>query len=248
MKIIERTATELKIQTRGVFDFWLHSCLLIVIGLKWVAFDCHFATLTCRRIQATQGNCQLVRSGWLGAKVQKIQLAALQEAKVVKSGYTSRVVLVTDAGHIPFDRSYIHWGNKDSTAAQINSFVKNWEQKWLELKQHDSLFEWLGGLLVTAGIAVIALGKKEIYSFDRTLDVLIVKRQGLLGTQVIKHSLHEIYGVEVAYLRDRNDEISYQLNLLRKNGDRLSLPSTVNQYKQQQVAKAINNFLNARSS
>ncbi|MGL5061210.1 MAG: hypothetical protein ACRC62_14655, partial [Microcoleus sp.] len=107
-------------------------------------------------------------------------------------------------------------------------------------------FEWIGGLSVTAGIGVIAFGKKETYSFDRTLDVLIVKQQSFWRTQVIKHSLHEVCGVEVTYLKDRNEDISYQLQLPKINGDRILLPVTMDEYKQQQIAKAINNFLQAR--
>lgn len=246
MKIMKQTATELKIQTRGVFDFWLHSCLLIIIGLKWAVFDCHLATFNCRKIQATQGNCQLVISNWLGSNTQEIELATLQEAKVVKSGYSSRVIMVTDAGDIPFTHHYTHWGNKESIAAEINDFVKNAERKELELKHHEVLFECLGGLFLIAGIAVIALGKKETYSFDLTSDKLTVKQQSLLVSKVIQYPLQEIYGVEVKEFRDRDNDSWYEIQLLRKEGKRLSLANTINPYKQQEIAKTINNFLHAR--
>lgn len=246
MKIIQQTATELKIQTRGVFDFWLHSCLLILIGLKWVAFDCNLVRIGCRRLQATQGYCQLVRSNWLGSNILEIDLATLQEAKVVKSGYSSRVIIVTDSGRIPFTHHYTHWGNKESIAAEINDFVKNADRKELELKHHEVLFECLGGLCLTAGIAVIALGKKETYSFDRTSDRLTVQQQNLLGSKVIQYPLHEIWRVEVAELKDRDNDSWYEVKLLRKEGKNLSLINTINPYKPQEIAKAINNFLHAR--
>jgi hypothetical protein len=110
MKIIEQTATELRIQTRGVFDFWVPSCLLMVFGLKCVAFDYHLVSLSCHRVQGRQGNCQLVRSSLLGSKIQEIQLASLQGAKVVRAGYTSKAVLLTDAGYVRFAGNYTHWG------------------------------------------------------------------------------------------------------------------------------------------
>ena len=243
MKIIEQTATELKIQTRGVFDFWLPSCLLIILGLKWVAFDYNLASLYCHRVQGTQGNCQLVQSSLLGSKIQEIQLASLQGAKVVRVGYASKVVLLTDAGYVPFASNYTPWGDKDAIVSEINSFVKNAERRVLGLKQHDSLFQWIGGIFLTAGIAVIAFGKNEIYSFDRALDTLTVKQQGLLGTKLIQHSLCEIYGVEVARTKDRDNDIWYEVRLLVCGGTRISLPNTMNPYEKEKIAKAINNYL-----
>src|ERR671933_586082 len=200
MKIIQQTATELKIQTRGVFDFWVPSCLLIVFGLKCVAFDYHLVSLSCHRVQATQGNCQLVRSSLLGSKIQEIQLASLQGAKVVRAGYTSKVVLLTDAGYVRFAGNYTHWGDKDAIVLEINSF-------------------------------------------DKTLDTLTVKQQGLLGTKLIQHSLREIYGVEVARTKDQDNASWYEVRLLACGGSRISLPKTMNRYEQEKIAKAINNYL-----
>lgn len=246
MKITEQTATELKIQTRSVCDFLLHGCLLIVIGLKWAAFDCNFATVICHRMQAKQGDCQLVRSSWLGSNTQEIQLAALQAAKVVKLGCASKVVFVTDSGDVFLTHNYNHWQNQEFIAVEINAFVQNAERAKLELKQHDNLSEYLGCLCMALGIAVIAFGKNEIYSFDRTSDKLTVKQQSLWGTQVSQYPLHAIYGVEVERLKDKDNDIWYRINLLAKKGDRISLPSVINSYKQQEIAKAINNYLNAR--
>jgi len=243
MKIIEQTATELKIQTRGVFDFWLPSCLLMVFGLKCVAFDYDLATLSCHRVQGRQGNCQLVRSSLLGSKIQEIQLASLQGAKVVRAGYTSKVVLLTDAGYVPFAGNYTRWGDKDAIVSEINSFVKNADRRLVKLKQHDSLFLGVGGIFVTAGIAVIAFGKKETYSFDRTLDTLTFKQQSLLRTKRIQHSLPEIYGVEVARTKDRDNDSWYEVRLLVCGGSRISLPKTMNRYEQKKIANAINNYL-----
>jgi hypothetical protein len=50
----------------------------------------------------------------------------------------------------------IPWGDKDAIVSEMNSFVKNVARRLLELKQHDSLFQWIGGIFVTVGIAVIA--------------------------------------------------------------------------------------------
>jgi len=247
MKIIKQTATELIIQTHSIFDFWLPSCLLMTFGLIWLIFDYHAATLICQRSHKKQGNCQLVRSNLLGSNIQEIQLASLQGAKVERRGYKSRVVLLTSVGDVPFSANSTHWGNKDTAASDINYFVKNAKNGLLRLSQDDRWLGWTGGIFVLAGVGAIVLGNKETYSFDGTSNTLTVKQRGLLAGKVIQRSLCEIYGVEVDRTKDRDHDIWYQVRLLVGGGDPISLPHTMNPYEQAKIAKAINNYLHARS-
>jgi len=247
MKIIKQTATELIIQTHSIFDFWLPSCLLMTFGLIWLSFDYHAATLICQRSQAKQGNCQLVRSHLLGSHLQEIHLASLQGAKVERCGYKSRVVLLTNVGDVPFTANSTNWGNKDAVAFDINSFVKNAKKRWLRLSQDDRWLGGTGGIFLLAAVGSLVLGKNETYSFDGTLNTLTVKQRGLLARQVIQHSLCEIYGVEVDRVKDRDNDTWYEVRLLVCGGSRISLPNTMNPYQKEEIAKAINNYLNARS-
>ena len=247
MKIIKHTATELIIQTKSIFDFWFASCLLMTFGLIGLTFEYHAATLSCQRSPEKQGNCQLVRSHLLGSNIQEIQLASLQGAKVERCGYKSRVVLLTNAGNVPFTANSTNWGNKDAVASDINYFVKNAKKRLLRLSQDDRPLGWTGGIFLLAGVGAIALGNNETYSFDETLNTLTVKQRGLLARKVIKHSLCEIYGVEVDRTIDRDHDIWYQVRLLVCGGDRISLPQTMNPYEQVEMTKAINNYLHARS-
>ncbi|MEG4395195.1 hypothetical protein [Microcoleus sp. BROC3] len=248
MKIIKETATELIIQTKSIFDFWLPSCLLMAFGLFWLTFDYHKTTLSCQRLQAKQGNCQLVRSNLLGSNIQEIQLASLRGAKVEKSGYKSRVVLLTSVGDVPFTANSTTWGNKDAVASDINFFVKNAKNRWLRLSQDDRWLGWIGGIFLLAAVGAIVLRNRETYSFDGTLNTLTIKQQGLLVRKVITHSLCEIYGVEVDRTQDRQNDTWYQVRLLVCGGSRISLPNTMNLYQQEKIAKAINNYLNGRST
>ena len=246
MKIIKQTATELKIQTHSIFDFLLPSCLLMTFGLIWLIFDYHAATLSCQRSHAKQGNCQLVRSHLLGSNIQEIKLAALQGAKVERCGSKSRVVLLTNVGDVPFTANSTNWGNKDAVAFDINSFVKA-KNGLLHLSQDDRWLGGTGGIFLLAAVGVIVLGKNETYSFDGTLNTLTVKQQGVLARKVIQHSLCEIYGVEVERTRDRDNDTWYEVRLLLCGGSRISLPNTMNPYQKEEIAKAINNYLHARS-
>ncbi len=243
MKIIKQTASELIIQTQSIFDFWLASCLFIALGLFGLAFDYHKATLSCQRLQAKQGTCQIVRSNLLGSKIQEIELASLRGAKVQRCGYKTRVVLLTSVGNVPFTANSTNWGSQDAVASDINFFVKNAKDRLLRLSQEDRWLGWTGGIFLLAAAAVIVLRNNETYSFDGTLNTLTVKQRGLLGRKVIEYSLCEIYGVEVDRTKDLDKDIWYEVRLLVCGGSRISLPRTMSLYEQEKIAKAINNYL-----
>ncbi|MEG4104798.1 hypothetical protein [Microcoleus sp. S13_C5] len=248
MKIIKETASELIIQTQSIFDFWFPSCLFIAFGLISVIFDYHAATLSCQRVQAKRGNCQIVRSNLLGSNIKEIELASLRGAKVQRCGYKTRVVLLTSVGNVPFTANSTNWGTQDAVASDINFYVKNAKNRLLRLSQDDHWLGWTGGIFLLAGIAVIVLRNNEIYSFDETLNTLTVKQRGLLARKVMEYSLCEIYGVEVDRTKDRDHDIWYEVRLLVCGGSRISLPRTMNPYQQAKIAKAINNYLHQQNN
>ena len=243
MKIIKQTATELRIQTQSIFDFWLPSCLFMALGLISLTFDCHAATLSCQRLQAKQGNCQIVRSNLLGSNIKEIQLTSLRGAKVQRCGYKSRVVLLTSVGNVPFTANSTNWETQDAVASDINFFVKNAKNRLLRLSQDDRWLGWTGGIFLLAALAAIVLRNNETYSFDGTLNTLTVKQRGLLARKVMEYSVCDIYGVEVDRTKDRDHDIWYEVRLLVCGGSRISLPRTMNPYQQAKIAKAINNYL-----
>ncbi|MEG4842335.1 hypothetical protein [Microcoleus sp. B9-D4] len=248
MKIIKQTASELIIQTQSIFDFWFPSCLFMTLGLISLTFDYHAASLSCQRLQAKQGKCQIVRSNLLGSNIKEIELASLRGAKVERCGYKTRVVLLTSVGTVPFTANSTNWGTQDAVASDINFFVKNAKNRLLRLSQDDHWLGWTGGIFLLAGIAAIVLRNNEIYSFDETLNTLTVKQRGLLARKVMEYSLCEIYGVEVDRTKDRDHDIWYEVRLLACGGCRISLPRTMNPYQQEKIAKAINNYLHQQNN
>lgn len=248
MKIIKQTVTELMFQTRGVFDFWLPSCLLIAFGLISLSLNYNVASLRCDRLKAKEGTCQLTRSDWLGSKTQEIQLSALQGAKVENIGYTSRVLLLTDVGVVPFTGKCTYWGKQEAMAYDINYYVKNTKQKLLNFTQDDRWLGSLGALFFASGIGIIVFASSETYSLDRSVNSLTVKHRRWWGSKVIKHSLSNISGVEIQQTKDRDNDTWYEVRLLVSQGDKLSLPSTMNRYQSAKIAKVINNYLSQRAS
>ncbi|MEG4027619.1 MULTISPECIES: hypothetical protein [unclassified Microcoleus] len=248
MKKIKETASELIIQTQSIFDFWFPSCLFMTLGLISLTFDYHAASLSCQRLQAKQGKCQIVRSNLLGSNIKEIELDSLRGAKVERCGYKTRVVLLTSVGNVPFTANSTNWGTQNAVASDINFFVKNAKNRLLRLSQDDRWLGWTGGIFLLAGIAVIVLRNNEIYSFDGTLNTLTVKQRGLLARKVTEYSLCEIYGVEVDRTKDRDNDTWYEIRLLVCGGSRISLPRTMNPYQQAKIAKAINNYLHQQNN
>ncbi|MEG3910419.1 hypothetical protein QT979_00595 [Microcoleus sp. w2-18bC1] len=248
MKKIKETASELIIQTQSIFDFWFPSCLFMTFGLISLTFDYHAASLSCQRLQAKQGKCQIVRSNLLGSNIQEIELDSLRGAKVERCGYKTRVVLLTSVGNVPFTANSTNWGTQNAVASDINFFVNNAKNRWLRLSQDDRWLGWTGGIFLLAGIAVIVLRNNEIYSFDGTLNTLTIKQRGLLARKVTEYSLCEIYGVEVDRTKDRDNDTWYEIRLLVCGGSRISLPRTMNPYQQAKIAKAINNYLHQQNN
>ncbi|MGB7891573.1 MAG: hypothetical protein WCF82_06695 [Microcoleus sp.] len=220
----------------------------MAVGLISVTFDYHAATLSCQRLQAKQGNCQLVRSNLLGSNIKEIELASLRGAKVERCGYKTRVVLLTSIGNVPFTANSTNWGTQDAVASDINFYVKNAKDRLLRLSQEDRWLGWTGGIFLLTAIAVIVLRNNETYSFDGTLNTLTVKQRGLLARKVMEYSLCEIYGVEVDRTKDRDNDTWYEIRLLVCGGSRISLPRTMNPYQQAKIAKAINNYLHQENN
>ncbi|MEG4493896.1 hypothetical protein [Microcoleus sp. D3_18_C4] len=220
----------------------------MTLGLISLTFDYHAASLSCQRLQAKQGKCQIVRSNLLGSNIKEIELDSLRGAKVERCGYKTRVVLLTSVGNVPFTANSTNWGTQNAVASDINFFVKNAKNRLLRLSQDDRWLGWTGGIFLLAGIGVIVLRNNEIYSFDGTLNTLTVKQRGLLARKVTEYSLCEIYGVEVDRTKDRDNDTWYEIRLLVCGGSRISLPRTMNPYQQAKIAKAINNYLHQQNN
>ncbi|MEG4148973.1 hypothetical protein [Microcoleus sp. Pol12B5] len=164
MKKIEGTPySELKIQASNIWLDLLSSLPLIIVGLFMVHISPN-TTLICQRIETKQGNCKLTESKLWVSSSQEISLDDLQGGKVIqKSKGSSQVVVLTKTGGIPLGNA-TRWGDKNSIANQINSFVKNTDIKSLKVSQDDRWFGWIfGGIFVLSGVLKYVHKRKKIY-------------------------------------------------------------------------------------
>ena len=133
---------------------------------------------------------------------------------------------------------------KQAIASHIKNFIRNPAIASLTEKQDDRFSMYLfGGIFVTAGLIPL-LARVVTCVFDKTLDTLTVKRQGLLGTEFIEHRLREIKDVLVEESTD-SDGSTYRVTILLVSG---SLPLTYYysscKARELETASYIRSFLN----
>ena len=154
MKNIEPTTNPLVPMLIGSF--------FVVAGLGAIMIFGELATLTCQRVQPTQGSCQFVRSRLLGSNETTISLNQLQSAKVDvtvsgKGGGTYSVVLLTDGGEVPFTTASSSGAEeKQENADRINAFIANPGKTSLRVQQDDRWFVYIfGGIFILLGGGVV---------------------------------------------------------------------------------------------
>jgi hypothetical protein len=133
----------------------------VVAGLVVVINFSELATLTCQRVQLTQGSCLFVHSRLLRSDEKTMPLNQLQGAKVdvkidTKRRSSYRLVLLTDGGEVPFTTTFIS-GAED--ANRINAFIANPGEISLRVQQDDRWFAYIfGGICILFGGRVVKFG------------------------------------------------------------------------------------------
>jgi len=249
MKILKQTITQLTLQTKSIFSSLRISIFLMAGGLIWLTLTYNSTTLSCQRLDAKKGSCELTRSGLLGSNTEEISLRDLQGAKVESDEDSSRMLLLTNRGEVPFTYYYLggFW-DKYRLASEVNSFVKNTEHRSLKLTQDDRWFGMIGGIVLLIGLALIVFSENKTYNFDKTFAKMTVKQFGLMVNKVTEHSVHKISGVELEKTKDSDGNTSYQVKLLMLGGDRLCLSTGSDRGEQQKIAGLIRSYLNGRST
>lgn len=250
MKIVQQTPTELTLRLRPV-GLWVFGGIFAAAGLAVIICFGRATTLACNRVEPTQGSCEIAESSLLGFAAREISLTSLQGAEVEtqtdSDGSTHRVVLLTRDEDIPFPFYYSSgYDKKQANASRINAFVNNPAEIALGIQDDGRWFAYpFGGIFVAAGLFVISTGKVVTCSFDKTLDRMTLRRQGLFGAEVIKHSIWRISDVQVESSIDGDDDRTYRVSFKLKAGDHLPLTSYYSGGKgdKQQTVERIRTFL-----
>lgn len=141
--------------------FHIAGGVFVTLGLGLISSG-KLTTLTCNRVELTQGKCQLVSSGLLGSQVKETHLSELQGAKTEDNPMdedASRVVLLTSKGEVRFTNS-TGWQIAEAAASEINAFVQKAEKTSLSIEQDErGLYFSMGGLVLAAGLLTIGFSR-----------------------------------------------------------------------------------------
>lgn len=122
---------------------------LFIFGLLLLSSGQH-TTLYCERIEDT---CNLSRTGIWWSKTEQFSLKKLQGAYIQvdrsDDGTTERVALLTAQGDIPMTYLSYSPGWQSETAKQINYFVMQPTQKYLQVYENDRWISLIVGIIIT---------------------------------------------------------------------------------------------------
>jgi len=221
MKIVQQTPKLLILQLRPM-GLWIAGILLGSAGFFGFLM-LQNTTLTCSRNEPA--NCQLVTSRLLGLNSKRIiPVNTLRGATVEESGDDEgryyRVIILTTGDTVPFTYySDSGFDDKQAIASHIEEFVKNPQITSLKEEQNDqSFFDFFWWCIIVA-VGILLMTPVVTCIFDKTLNTLTIKRQGLLGTKVIEHRLDEIKDVLI-----EDDDGTYRVTIVLVG--ELSLPLT----------------------
>lgn len=106
------------------------------------------------------------------------------------------------------------------------------------------------GMLLAGSVAILvsllAIELWTVYTFNRNLDAVILRRRYVFHIKTIRRKLQDVAAVEVTEQEDSDRSLFYEINLVLKSGEKLSLrEGTNNSDKQEyeQVAVQIRQFL-----
>jgi hypothetical protein len=140
----------------------LYGSVFVLAGLTVMLAAGELATLTCQRVEPTQGSCQLVTSGLFGSDEITIPLNQLQSAKLVssnirKSSYS--IVLLTDHDKVHFVSKWNTPVPEEQRKADlINAFIGNPRETSLRIQKDDPGSAYIGGIFILFG-GLVALHK-----------------------------------------------------------------------------------------
>ncbi len=160
----------------------------------------------------------------------------------------NKVFLVTKEGEILL---------KNLSTEDANSFNKYIQTSTGELViEQDNRSSFFGTLLFLSFFLVSGFGLMsdvwpylifKTYIFDKDASTLTLKKRGIWMNEVAERSLSEVSEVKLETIYGENSML-YEVRLLMKGGDILSLGGSSNQKEQEKMADLIRSYLKARSN
>lgn len=266
---IQESSSKLTLKYKSSFLSRFYKIFVAIICMSFpliAIYPIGVTTLKCKRLEATQVNCEKLQSKFFGFIQQpRIELSQVKAAKFKseevnnngKRNIDNWVTLITDTGEITIaeDFTYIN-GVKGSAsemqgiATQINNFIQS-NQPDLLIKRDlrwnfgQSLF-WLGltSIPFLIGMTLLLVScYDENLTFDKNNCYFIRKQQILLYTKHQYYPLGEIKAIDLETTSDNEGNTFYQLTLLPKSIHKRILISSTNFQELKNIQTTISDFL-----
>lgn len=157
----------------------LYSIFWFGVGL-FIIFSSELIILKCHRLQLNQKVACEVTHFTLGRKhIDLIPVGEIQGAKIQRWGKRNyRVILLTINGQIPIQDILSGSSQKfaSQTADQINSFLKEPEQRSLKIHQHPNWFAVFWGV-ISISLPILLLVFKLLDFRDRKSNIRKIQRE-----------------------------------------------------------------------
>lgn len=252
MRIVEYTTTKLTICANRPARHWIVGITFVIVGLIAIAAPEQMMSLTCDRLSANQGSCELVHSSLLWSDAMTIPLENLQEAKIQvnqsQTNDSSRIVLVTNQAEIPLmtDTS-ANLEEQEVRVNTVNKFIQNPNQQHLNIQEDNRLFSCIfGGVFLLAGLGGSGVMTQEFTcNFDKTVGSLTLIKKGILWTRRVKKPMSDIIGLRVDPVK-KQEKKNYRVSLVLMSGKRIGLTSgkESNRTEVQTLINCLTTFLN----
>lgn len=241
MEILQNETNLLILRLRPVLP-WFFGCMWAILGLYLLAFPQLFM-LSCNRSKSI--SCKLMESGLLVSHSKEIPLNELKGSEVDNDGVFHNVIINTSDDSIPFGGYSIYESEQQAIVSDINNFINNPQTQLLAVQQDDRFRSYLlGSIFVIIGFFILNIAPVVTLILNKNLNILTLKRQGLLPTKDVQYRLSEIQDIKVEDTTD--DETCYRVSIVLISGRCLPLTFyySNNQTSIQEVASCITNFLN----
>ena len=255
MNIIHETPTQLILRHRP-FILWLLGSLLTIVGVVIIILFSKTSSLICERGLPDEGHCELKHSHFFISKQIGFSVNDLKDVQVVKShnrwlnGIQSpeyRLILITPTEKIaitPYGTT--ERTEQDAMAAKINRFLNNVNQTTLIIEQDNRwLIFLIGGILIIIGL-LAELSQIVTVTFDKEVGSFKIERQGLLGTQLIEHSMEDITEVKLKISSYFNSKtMLYQVIMELSPNETILLTSnnSIGKARKQKIVDEIRDFI-----
>ncbi|QLE43380.1 hypothetical protein FD723_24960 [Nostoc sp. C052] len=252
MKIVEQSATYMKLQYLTVSTIWKTGGCLIALGLVLGVGLGKTTYLSCDRTQPKQATCSLIEISFL-PKYNLFQVHPLIKGERADQQFISlfdnrnylvfipdkpqNLVLANLLAH-PWNRVVYY------TSSFIGEFFSSSNQslKTFIRNEDGTLFQIIGTAFILLGIIYWRWKQSETCILDQQTGQLIYTRQAVLSLPNIKK--FPLQQVKVLVEKDKNhdDEITYTLVLQCPNNERIILISATSPAADK-LAGVISNFL-----